>query len=96
MTITAGPDPTLIFAELERLLHRICEYEQFVLAMDTRLDDIPGIDSLRLLEAVAHLEEHFHVEVDVELLNYLFRAGDIVDAVARAQPMDNRREARSA
>jgi acyl carrier protein len=80
-----GPNPDAIFIELAKLLRRICEDEMPVLTVNTPLDDIPGIDSLRLLQAIAHLEEHFNVEIDVAALDDLSCVRDILNAIAAAQ-----------
>jgi acyl carrier protein len=81
-----GPHPDAVLAELTRLLTRICEHDQAGLSADTTLDEIPGIDSLRLLQAVAHLEERFDVEIDVGALDDLHRVHDIVNAISTARP----------
>jgi acyl carrier protein len=83
------PDPKDVLGELTTLLRRLCEHDDMELTADTWIDDIPGIDSLRLLQAVAHLEEHFHVEVDVAALTGLNRVQDILDAISRARPLGN-------
>jgi acyl carrier protein len=79
-------NPEVIVAELTRLLRRLCQDEQLELTVDMPLDAVPGIDSLRLLLAVAHLEEHFHVEIDVVAIDDMYRVGDIVTAVSAARP----------
>jgi acyl carrier protein len=90
-----SPHPELVLCELTRLLRRICECESLVLTPATELEDIPGIDSLRLLGAVAHLEEYFSVEIDVAALDDLRRVRDILNAVAAASPMDSRADSRA-
>jgi acyl carrier protein len=72
---------------LSRLLRRVCEQERMTLSPDTPLEDIPGIDSLRLLQAVALMEEHFQVEVDVVALEDLHVVADILGAISGARPM---------
>jgi acyl carrier protein len=81
-----APQPDAILVELTRLLSRICEHEQTHLSGSTLLEDVPGIDSLRLLQAVASLEEHFGVEIDVVALEDLTRVQDILDAISNARP----------
>ena len=56
------------------------------LAGETRLDNIPDVDSLRLLHAVAHLEERFEVEIDTVALDDMRCVRDILNAVAAARP----------
>jgi len=79
--------PRAILDVLARLLGRLCEQDDPSLSPDMLLEDIPGIDSLRLLQAVALLEEHFQVEIDVVALNDLYRVQDILDAISKARPM---------
>jgi acyl carrier protein len=81
-----GPHPDAVLAELTRLLTRICKHDQPGLSAETMLDEIPGIDSLRLLQVVAHLEERFDVEIDVSALDDLHRGYDIVNAISSARP----------
>jgi acyl carrier protein len=76
-----------ILVELISLLQRICECEGHCLTADTPLEDIPGIDSLRLLETVAHLEERFRVEIDTVALDDLRCVRDIVTMIAAAGPV---------
>ena len=76
----------LILAELARSLRRICEHSLPGLRADTVLEGLPGIDSLRLLQAVANLEQHFHVEIDVVALDDLSSVRDILNALSRARP----------
>jgi acyl carrier protein len=80
------PDPEAVFSELGRLLRRVCDHPIPDLSADTLLEQIPGIDSLRLLQIVAHLEEHFDVEIEIGALDDLSRARDIVRAVLAARP----------
>jgi acyl carrier protein len=81
-----GLDPEAIFIELGKILRRVCAHEMPDLTPNTPLDEIPDIDSLRLLQAVAHLEEHFQVEIDVAALDDLSRVRDILNALAVAAP----------
>ena len=81
-----NPPPDAILAELTTLLRRICEDDRIELSADTRLEDVPGLDSLRRLQAVAHLEEHFGVEIDVVALDNLCCVQDILNAIAGARP----------
>jgi acyl carrier protein len=81
------PPREAILGEFTKLLRRICEHDEMEIAAGTLLDDIPGIDSLRLLQAVAHLEDHFHVEIDTAALGDLRRVRDVLNAVSDARPM---------
>ena len=72
---------------LTGILSRLCEHTPMTLSPDMLLEDIPGIDSLRLLQAVALMEEHFRVEVDVVALEDLRIVRDILAAISAARPM---------
>jgi acyl carrier protein len=67
-------------------LRRVCECEDIVVSPDTNLEAIPQIDSLRLLLAIAHLEQQFGVEIDVAAFDSFRHVGDILSAVASARP----------
>ena len=79
------PDPA--FATLAGLLRRLCEDPLPGLAPETLLVDIPGLDSIRLLEAVALLEEELRVEIETAALDELHCVADILAAVACARPL---------
>jgi len=84
----SSPTAPAVLAELQNLLRRLCEQDRLDLAPETRLDTIPGLDSLRLLQSVAHLEDHFNVEIDAGALEELSVVADIVAAVTGARPLD--------
>ena len=69
------------------ILSRLCEQAPLTLLPDMLLEEIPGIDSLRLLQAVALMEEHFRVEIDVVALEDLRIVSDILAAMVGARPM---------
>jgi acyl carrier protein len=50
----------------------------------TFLVDVPNLDSLRVMETVALIEQQFGVEVDTSRLETLVTVGDISDAVSEA------------
>ncbi len=82
------PDPLASdadFAALAAALRRLCQDPLADLAPDTRLDELPGMDSLRVLHVVAMMEEQFGVEIDVAALDGLHRAGDILVGVRAAR-----------
>lgn len=54
------------------------------LRAETVLEDIPGLDSLRLMELLATAESRFGVELDPTDLEDLVRLGDLVTALERA------------
>ena len=84
--MTGRPDAETILRVLVPLMCRLCEQPDLALAPATLLAEIPGIDSLRQLQAVALLEEHFDVEVDVAALDDLTTVGDVIAVIAQARP----------
>jgi acyl carrier protein len=85
--MTRVPPTATPLDALSSLLSRLCQQPFLALTPDMLLLDIPGIDSLRLLQAVALMEEQFHVEVDVVALEDLHRVHDILEAIANARPI---------
>jgi acyl carrier protein len=73
-----------VLTALSDLLSRLCEQPQLNLSPEMALEDVPGLDSLRLLQAVALLEERFGVEVDVVAINHLRRVQDIINLIKAA------------
>lgn len=52
------------------------------LTPDSRLSSsIPGLDSLKLLDMVIHLEDHFDIEFDDSKLENLVLVRDLVDYI---------------
>jgi acyl carrier protein len=84
--MTSQTDSTLVLSALADLLHRICKRERIELSTDTLLADIEGLDSLRLLQTIASLEDLFRVEIEVDALNDLTQVSDILGAIADAAP----------
>lgn len=68
------------------MLCRVCEREAVALPQDMPLAEVPNIDSLRVLQAVALLEEQFSIEIDVVALEQLHRVRDIVALISDALP----------
>ncbi|MEJ0019564.1 MAG: acyl carrier protein [Acetobacteraceae bacterium] len=73
------------FAIVAAALRSTCGAPLADLAPETHLDELPGMDSLRVLHAVAAIEETFAVEIDVAALDRLRTVGDIVTAVRAAR-----------
>ena len=69
------------------LVARSCGGKPPDLRPDDRLSDIPGMDSLRLLQVVASLEEWFQIEIDVDALECLYHVRDLIDMVSNAKPL---------
>jgi len=68
------------------MLCRVCERPAVALRQDLPLAEVPNIDSLRLLQAIALLEEQFSIEIEVVALERLHRVRDIVAIISDALP----------
>jgi acyl carrier protein len=68
------------------MLCRVCEQPTVALPGDLPLPEVPNIDSLRLLQAIALLEEQFSIEIEVVALERLHRVRDIVAIISDALP----------
>jgi acyl carrier protein len=73
------------FAAVAAALRRLCQDPLPDLAPDTRLDELPGMDSLRVLHVIALVEEQLQVEIDVAALDHLHRVRDILRGVRAAR-----------
>jgi acyl carrier protein len=69
------------------MLCRVCE-RPAVARQDLPLAEVPNIDSLRVLQAVALLEEQFSIEIEVVALERLQRVRDVVELIADALPKE--------
>lgn len=54
-------------------------------AIDTRRDDVPGWDSLRHVEVVFALEDHFNIEFDADEIPKIDSVRAIVDLIQAKQ-----------
>ena len=81
-----SPGPEAIVRAVSDMLCRVCERPAVVLTQDLPLADIQNIDSLRLLQAIALLEEQFSIEIDVVALERLHRVRDIIELISDALP----------
>lgn len=75
-------DPAAVLAAVVGIVARVTRRAQPAAAMETKLYDLDGLDSLRLLETVALAEEHFGVQVETGGLGQIETVGDIVRLVA--------------
>jgi acyl carrier protein len=73
------------FAAVAVSLRKLCQDPLTDLTAETYLDELPGMDSLRVLHAIAMIEEQFGVEIDVAALDGMQQVGDIVQAVRVAR-----------
>jgi hypothetical protein len=81
----AGGDDAEVLAACLVTLRRVTRQSTALLGSATPLDDIEGLDSLKVIETVALLEDHFAVAVDSLSLDGLTTVGDIVRIIARAR-----------
>ena len=75
----------IAFDAVATVLRGICQNPLLDLTPDTNFDELPGMDSLRVLHVVAMMEEQFGVEIDVAALDRLYRVQDLLHAVRVAQ-----------
>ena len=78
----AERDPLL--AALAGMMPGITGMATGELRAETLLEEVPGLDSLRLMELLATAENRFGLELDPADLEDLLRLGDIVTALKRA------------
>jgi acyl carrier protein len=76
----------ITFDAVAAAVRKVCQQPLPELAPDTYLDDLPGMDSLRVLHVVATIEEQFGVEIDVTALDQMRQMLDVLNAVRTAQP----------
>ena len=77
-------DRAALLAALAELLPAITGMPAGALRAETLLEDIPGLDSLRLMELLATAESRFGLELDPADLEDLLRLGDLVTALEQA------------
>ncbi len=78
--------PEAIAKAVSDMLCRVCGQAAVALPQDLLLAEVPNIDSLRLLQAIALLEEQFSIEIEVVALERLQRVRDIVAIISDALP----------
>lgn len=81
-----SPAPEAIERAVSDMLCRVCERDAVTLPQDLLLAEVPNMDSLRLLQAIALLEEQFSIEIEVVALERLHRVRDIVEIISDALP----------
>ena len=59
---------------LNEIFRNVCENDNINLDAQTKIVDVSGMDSFRILAVVLEIEKVFDVDVDVEKL---FKAGDL-------------------
>ncbi len=79
-------DPAHMLAVVVRILETVTARPQPGIGLDSALDTLDGVDSLRLLETVALAEEQFGVQVDTGGLDALETVGDIVRLISKQLP----------
>jgi acyl carrier protein len=75
----------IAFDAVAAAVRKICQHPLPGLAPETYLDELPGMDSLRVLHVVAMMEEQFGVEIDVTALDHMYQVRDVLHAVRTAQ-----------
>ncbi len=73
------------FQAVAALLRRLCRDDLPGLSPASALRDLPGMDSMRLVETAALLEDQYAVELDLGALGRLARVRDLIRAVAAAR-----------
>jgi acyl carrier protein len=73
------------FDAVAAALRRLCQDPLPDLAADSFLDELPRMDSLRVLHVIAMLEDEYGVEIDVAALDGLRQVGDILRALRTAR-----------
>lgn len=74
-------EPDAVLEAVVRILEQVSRRKQPGCAMSTELHELDGVDSLRLLETVALVEEQFGVIVETGGLGQIETVGDIVRLV---------------
>jgi acyl carrier protein len=74
-----------VFGTVAATFRHVCQHPLPELSPDTYLDELPGMDSLRVLHLIAALEEQFGVDIDVAALDRLYQVRDVLDAVLAAK-----------
>jgi acyl carrier protein len=74
------------FIAIAAVLRNLCKDPLPELTPQTRIDDLPGMDSLKAMHALALMEEQFSVEIDIAVLdNDLERVQDVMGAIRAAR-----------
>ncbi|HQT75901.1 MAG TPA: acyl carrier protein [Rhodopila sp.] len=73
------------FAAVAQILRTVCRSELPRLTAETRLDELPRMDSLLMMQVVAMVEEYFAVEIDLDALEHLATVHDIAQAAHSAR-----------
>ncbi len=73
------------FSAVAAILRKLCKAPLADLAPDTCLDELPDMDSLRVLQVVALLEEQFGVEIDAASVDRMSSLGDVLHALDTAK-----------
>jgi acyl carrier protein len=73
------------FTTVAAALRKLCQDPLPGLSAETYLDELPGMDSLRMLHAIASIEEQHGIEIDVAALDGMHQVQDVMNAVRAAQ-----------
>ena len=86
--MTTSLDEAAVFAVVVETLRKICRSRLDGLSADDSIETVPGLDSLRLIDATVRLEKELGVEVDTDRLGDLRTVGDLVEMFLAARPLD--------
>ncbi len=79
------PESSSPFDLVAGALRTLCRDELPGLTPDTYLDELPRMDSLRMLHVIAMLEDRLGVEIDVAILEHMHQVRDLEAAVRTAR-----------
>jgi acyl carrier protein len=73
------------FDAVAAAVRKVCQHPLPDLTPETYLDELPNMDSLRVLHVVAMMEEQFGIEIDVAALDNLRQLVDVLNAARTAK-----------
>ena len=78
------PDPDEVDATVLRILRGVLQRPDLAFDRTLRAADVPGWDSIRMVDILLDLEDAFGIRLPVRIMSELRTVGDLADAV-RAQ-----------
>lgn len=73
-------------ATFTAIVRRLAATPEMAVPVETALADLEGLDSLRLLEAMALSEARLGVEIDTNAMDSFTTVGDVIAALLAARP----------
>ena len=83
--MTSPLDEGTVFASVAETLRAICRSPLPDLSPDVYLENVPNLDSLRLIDATVRLEQKLRVAVDTDRLAELLTIADLVHMLATSR-----------